>query len=68
MELSPAQKHLIKWLRYYGIEKDAIVGIVASLEKPEQLDKMMEWMSEHRELTTQEALRKLVEILGPYKP
>lgn len=35
MALSPAQKHLIVGLRFFGVEKDAIAGIVSALPKPE---------------------------------
>lgn len=62
MELSQAQKHLIVGLRIFGVEKDAIVGIVSALPKPEQLDAMMEWMCEHEGASTPEILKKVAEL------
>lgn len=62
MALSPAQKHLIVGLRFFGAEKDAIAGIVTALPKPEQLDEMMEWMCEHEGASTAEILKKAAEL------
>lgn len=54
MELTMAQEHLIAGLHIFGVETDAIVGIVSVLKTPEQQDAMMEWMCEHRGATTPE--------------
>ena len=62
MQLTEAQKHLIRGLLIFGVEKDAIVGIVSILKEPEQQDAMMEWMSEHEGATTSEILRKTAEL------
>lgn len=59
MALSMAQKHLIAGLRLFGVEKDAIVGIVSALPNPEQQDKMMEWMCEHEGASTAEILKQV---------
>ena len=64
MELTTAQKHLIDGLIIFGVEEDAIVGIVSALEKPEQQDELMEWMCEHEGAKTPEILRKTAEIVG----
>ena len=64
MALTQAQKHLIAGLRLFGVEKDAIVGIVSALPQPEQLDAMMEWMSEHEGTTTAQILRKTAELVN----
>lgn len=52
MALTPIQKHLITGLLIFGVEKDAIVGIVSALETEEQQCRMMEWMSEHEGAST----------------
>ena len=64
MALTEAQKHLIVGLRIFGVEKDAIVGIVSALPRPEQLDEMMEWMCEHEGASTSAILRKVAEIVN----
>ncbi len=64
MALTNAQKHLIDGLRIFGVEMDAIIGIVCALEKPEQQDEMMEWMSEHEGATTAEILKKTAKIVN----
>jgi len=63
MALTEAQKHLIRGLNIFGVEKDAIVGIVSALNTPEMQDKMMEWMCEHKGATTAETLRKTAELV-----
>ena len=63
IELTMAQEHLIAGLHIFGVETDAIVGIVSVLKTPEQQDAMMEWMCEHRGATTPEILRKTVELV-----
>ena len=62
MELTMAQKHLIAGLRLFGVEKDAIVGILSALPQPKQQDEMMEWMCEHEGASTAEILKKVAEI------
>ena len=64
MALTEAQKHLIVGLRIFGVERDAIIGIVSALQKPEQQDAMMEWMCEHEGATTSEILRKTAELVN----
>ena len=62
MSLTPAQKHLITGLILFGIEKDAILGIVSALPEPEQQDAMMEWMCDHWGASTAEVLKKTSEL------
>lgn len=66
MALTNAQKHLIDGLRIFGVEMDAIIGIVCALEKPEQQRAMMEWMCDHEGATTAEILKKTAEIVNKY--
>ena len=62
MALSEAQKHLIHGLMLFGVEKDAIVGIVSAVKTPEHLDAMIEWMCENLEASVPEILRKTAEL------
>lgn len=62
MALTPAQKHLIAGLLLFNVEKDAIIGIVSTLQRPEQLDAMMEWMCENEGASTAEVLKKTAEL------
>ena len=64
MELTNAQKHLICGLLIFGVEKDAIFGIVSALPKPEQQDDLMEWMCNHREATTSQILKEVANIVN----
>ena len=55
MELSEAQKHLIKGLKLiWKVETDAIIGIVSVLQTREQLYDMMSWLCEHEGASTAE--------------
>lgn len=62
MGLSMAQKHLITGLRIFGVEKDAIVGIVSMLPNPAQLDAMMEWMCQNEGAKATEVMKKATEL------
>lgn len=75
MELTEAQKHLIRGLLILGVEKDAIIGIVSALPAVEQLNELMEWMGEtycgiqenQRGDTTAAILKKVAEIANATK-
>ena len=62
MALTEAQKHLICGLNIFGVEKDAIAGIVSALKTPAMQDEMMEWMCKHKGATVSEILRKTAEL------
>ena len=64
MALTDAQKHLIIGLRIFGVEKDAIYGIVEALPEHAQQDALMEWMCDHREATTSDILKQVAEIVN----
>ena len=64
MELTPAEKHLIRWLKIMKCSMDEAVGIGLLLETPEQWDKMMRWMSTHPEATPSDLIGKALEISG----
>ena len=67
MELTKAQKHLIDGLKIFGVEKDAIIGIMLTLEKPEQQDAMMEWMCKHKGASTSDILGKTAELVNSFQ-
>ena len=62
--LTQREKLLIRGLRLFNVEADAVPGIVLSLPEPEQQDKLILWMSEHKNATTPEILRKTAELAG----
>ena len=64
MALTEAQKHLITGLHILGVEKDAIIGIVSAMKKPEQQDMLMEWMCVHPQATTSEILKEVADIIS----
>ena len=63
MELTPAQKHLIQWLKVMGMAEDETVGITLALDTPEKRDKLMMWMAQHREATPSDIIGKTIDIL-----
>lgn len=63
MALSNFQKHLITGLLLFGVERDAIVGIVSAMETEEQQCRLMEWMCEHEGATTAQILKKTAELM-----
>ena len=63
MEKTESLKLLIRGLRIFGVEKDAIVGIASGLQTEEEQYELMDWMAEHRGATQEDILEKFVEIL-----
>ena len=62
MALSPAEKHLIKWLKLMKCSEDETVGIMLLLDTPEYRDEMMMWMSKHPEATPSDLIGKALDI------
>ena len=62
--LTPAQLHLIKWLKVMKVEEDEMVGVMLLLQTALQREKMMEWLSQHHAATPSEILGKAMEISG----
>ena len=60
--LTPAQKHLIKWLKLMKCSEDETVGIMMLLDTPEYRDKMMAWMSKHPEATPSDLIGQALAI------
>ena len=48
MELTPAQKHLIRWLKVMGVQEDDMVGIMLLMDTPKKHDTRMCWMAENQ--------------------
>jgi hypothetical protein len=62
MVLSKQQKLLINGLELFGVEKGAIVGIMVALQKPEQMEKLMEYMADNPTMPQEDILEKTSEI------
>lgn len=60
--LTKAQKHLIAGLILFGVEEEAILGIMMGLDTPKLQDSMMEYLDENRNATTSDILKKMVEL------
>ena len=63
MALTPAQKHLIRGLKMFGVGEDETVGIILMLDTPEKRDKLMVWMAQNLEATPLEIMKKTLDIL-----
>ena len=59
MALTNTQKHLIVGLRILGIDSDTTLGIVSALPDPKQQDAIMNWLCEHKGLTTSKILKQV---------
>ena len=64
MELTPAQKHLIRWLKVIGAEEDEVIGIMLLMDTPEKRDRLMSWMAENLEITVSDVIEKSLDIAG----
>ena len=62
MGLTEVQKCLITGLKIFGVEKDAIVGIMLALPKEEQQIEMLEWMRSNMGASTSDILGKTAEL------
>ena len=60
--LTPAQKHLIKWLKVMKVEEDEMIGIMFLMDTPKKRDDLMMWMSHHQQATPSDILGKALEI------
>lgn len=60
--MTPAQKHLIQWLKVMRVEEDEMVGIMFLMDTPKKRDNLMMWMSHHPKATPSEILGKAMEI------
>lgn len=62
MTLTPAEKHLIKWLKLMKCSEDETVGIMLLLNTPAYLDEMMQWMTKHPEATPSDLIGNALTI------
>ena len=62
MELTKAQKHMIRWLKISGCTEEETIGIFQLMDTPEKRDELMMYMADNRHLTSQDILKKALEI------
>ena len=67
MALTEVQKTLIQGLVEYGVEKEAIPGIILSLKTEEKQWEMIDYLLDNRQATQTDILMKLVEIVRQKK-
>ena len=64
MALTPAEKHLIRWLKVMGVTEEEVIGIMLFLDTPEKRDKMMAWMAENPKVTPSDLLGITMDIIA----
>ena len=62
MELTPAQKHLIRGLKVMGVQEDDMVGIMLLMDTPKKRDTLMCWMAENQTATPSDIIGKSMDI------
>ena len=62
MELTKAQIYMIRWLKVSGCTEEETIGIFQLMDTPEKRDKLMMYMAENRHLTSQDILKKALQI------
>ena len=62
MELTPAQKYLIHWLKVMGVQEDDVIGIMLLMDTPKKRDDLMCWMAENRTATSSDIIGKAMDI------
>ena len=70
LELTPAQKHLIRWLKVIGMSKETTIGIMSMLDTPEKRKMMLDFLlaeydKGNKKPTEQEVLNQLKTIVRP---
>ena len=56
MELTPAQKYLIKWLKVMKCSEDETIGIMLLMDTPKKRDDLMQWLTKNQKATPSEIL------------
>ena len=56
MELTPAQKYLIKWLKVMKCSEDETIGIMILMDTPKKRDDLMQWLTKNQKATPSEIL------------
>ena len=62
MELTPAQKYLIKWLKVMKCSEDETIGIMLLMDTPKKQDDLMQWLAKNQKATPSEILGIALEI------
>ena len=62
MELTPAQKHLIKWLKVMKCSEDETIGIMLLMDTPKKRDDLMRWLAKNQKATPSEILGITLDI------
>lgn len=62
VEFTPAQKHLVRWLKIVGCSEDETIGIMLAMDTPMKRDRLMSWMAENRRATPQDILRITMDL------
>ncbi len=62
MELTPAQKHLIRGLKVMGVQENDVIGIMLLMDTPKKRDDLMRWMAENRTATPSDIIGKAMDI------
>lgn len=60
MELTPAQKHLIRWLKVMDVGENMIC-LMLLMDKPRKRDQLMCWKTENQVATPSNIMRKALE-------
>ena len=62
MELTSTQKLLMNGLELFGVEKEAMIGILISLQKEEEMRELMNYMAENQQANQEDILEQMVRI------
>ena len=62
MALTEKQQLLLNGLELFKVEQEAIIGIMITLQQPEEMDMLMDYMMKNQKATQEEILLKTVEI------
>ncbi|MBO4212910.1 MAG: hypothetical protein J5894_02230 [Clostridia bacterium] len=62
MELTSTQKLLMNGLELFGVEKDAMIVILISLQEEEKMRELMNYMAENQQANQEDILEQMVRI------
>ena len=63
MALTEIQKALLQGLKEYGVEEEAIIGIMVGLKAPEHTEAMLDYLVDNPKATLSDILLEMVAIL-----
>ena len=61
--LTESEKILVRILKAVGLSKDDTVGVIVSLETPEQQEMLVDFLASNRDATDQDVPKETVHIL-----